>query len=95
MIVVDASVWIDYFNGRSSPQTDALDRLLQEELLIVGDITLTEVLQGFRDEKSFRRACLLMESMKVHEMWGSEDCNCGSKEFSSTPEIGSHSEEDD
>lgn len=58
-----------------------LDRLLQEELLIVGDITLTEVLQGFRDEKSFRRACLLMESMKVHEMWGRRIAIAGARNF--------------
>jgi len=56
MIFVDSSVWIDYFNGNKSWQTDQLDRFLGEELIIIGDIVLLEVLQGFRNEKKFEKA---------------------------------------
>lgn len=45
MIVVDASVWIDYFNGRPTPETDKLDGLLGREPLIVGDISLDAALR--------------------------------------------------
>ena len=48
MIVVDSSVWVDYFNGRDTPQTTKLDALLGVEPLAIGDLILTEVLQGFR-----------------------------------------------
>lgn len=47
MILVDSSVWIDYFRGTITPQTDKLDGLLGRELLAIGDLILTEVLQGF------------------------------------------------
>lgn len=50
MIVVDSGVWIDYFNGTASSATDKLDTLLGVEPLAVGDIILTEVLQGFRND---------------------------------------------
>lgn len=48
MIVVDSSVWIDYFNGTNTPQTTTLDALLGVEALAIGDLMLTEVLQGSR-----------------------------------------------
>lgn len=70
MIVVDASVWIDYFNGRDTPETDALDAWLGQEIIIVGDITITEVLQGFRRDADFRRALTLLESLEFREMLG-------------------------
>ena len=48
MILVDSSVWIGYFNGKRSRQTDVLDNLLSQVPIIMGDLILTEVLQGFR-----------------------------------------------
>ena len=41
MILVDSSVWIDYFNGVATAQTDHLDRLLVLEPVAIGDIILT------------------------------------------------------
>lgn len=63
MILVDSSVWIDYFRGNATPQTDKLDALLGGEPLAVGDIILTEVLQGFTSERDFRQAERLMVSL--------------------------------
>ncbi len=42
MIVVDSSIWIDYFNGTISKETDWLDESLGIELIIMGDIILAE-----------------------------------------------------
>jgi len=50
VILVDSSVWVDFFNGRTTPQTLKLDALLGEEPLLVGDLILCEVLQGARSE---------------------------------------------
>ena len=61
MIFVDSSVWIDYFNGRITKQTNILDSLVGDELIIVGDIILTEVLQGFRRDKDFNKARELLD----------------------------------
>ena len=47
MILVDTSVWIDYFRGVATPQSDKLDTLLGVEQVFTGDLILTEVLQGF------------------------------------------------
>ena len=62
MILVDSSVWIDYFRGASTRQTEKLEHLLGEELLAVGDLVVTEVLQGFASERDFRDALALLEN---------------------------------
>lgn len=68
MIVVDSSVWIDYFTGKSTPGTDKLDFLLGEELVAIGDLMLTEVLQGFRADRDYRQARKLLLSLSVVNM---------------------------
>jgi predicted nucleic acid-binding protein len=49
-VLVDSSVWIEYFTGAPSPQADRLDALLGREALVVADVTLMEVLHGLPDE---------------------------------------------
>lgn len=56
MILVDTSVWIDYFNGIENKQTESLDHILSEQTVLIGDIILTEILQGFDSDKEFRLA---------------------------------------
>lgn len=70
MILVDSSVWIDYFRGASTPQTDALDAMLGSEPVAIGDLILTEVLQGFRTERDFNRAKELLTSLIVIDLGG-------------------------
>jgi predicted nucleic acid-binding protein len=70
MIIVDSSVWIDYFNGKITPQTDWLDSSLGNTPIIVGDIILTEVLQGFQKDKDFRVARNLLLGMPFMAMGG-------------------------
>jgi predicted nucleic acid-binding protein len=72
MVIVDSSVWIDYFNGREIPEVAKLDRLLETELLGVGDLILAEVLQGFRQEKDYQTAKRLLTSLTVFEMLGAQ-----------------------
>jgi predicted nucleic acid-binding protein len=70
MILVDTSVWIDYFNGRITPQTNGLDALLGSEPILIGDLILTEVLQGFRQDAEYRRARLLLDSLELRALGG-------------------------
>jgi predicted nucleic acid-binding protein len=70
VIIVDTSVWIDYFNGACTPQADLLDDLLGERLLAVGDLILAELLQGFDTEADARRALTLLEPLEFLEMAG-------------------------
>lgn len=72
MIIVDSSVWIDYFNGVNTPQTDKLDEILEMELLGIGDIILTEVLQGFRSDRDYRAAKKALTSLATLPMLGTE-----------------------
>jgi predicted nucleic acid-binding protein len=54
MILVDSSVWIDYFRDADTPQVELLDRLLGRTHLAVGDLIIAEVLQGVRGAKEFQ-----------------------------------------
>ena len=72
MIVVDSSVWIDYFSGTDSKQTDTLEKVLGFRPVAVGDLILTEVLQGFRHDKDYRTAILLFDDIAVLEMLGKD-----------------------
>jgi predicted nucleic acid-binding protein len=62
MVVVDSSVWIDYFRDAPTQACQALDRLLEEATtdIIVPDLVLYEVLRGFRHERDYRNALQLM-----------------------------------
>ena len=70
MIVVDSSVWIDYFSGVDNAQTDRLDNTLGLKPVAAGDLIMTEVLQGFRDDKDYKTARKLFEDLTIFEMLG-------------------------
>ncbi len=56
MLVVDSTVWIDYFNGLANSQTDYLNHILDKTPILIGDLILAEVLQGFRQDPDFEKA---------------------------------------
>jgi predicted nucleic acid-binding protein len=68
MLVVDTTVWVDYFNGQINPETDYLDRALSEELILVGDLILAETLQGFREDRDFEMAQAALSRFAQVEM---------------------------
>ena len=70
MILVDSSVWIDYFNGRKTDKTDWLDSAIGNKYIIVGDLILTEILQGFQSDNDFRTAKNLLLDFPFMEMVG-------------------------
>ena len=72
MIVVDSSVWIDYFNGRPSAEANALDWLRHRDRLVIGDLIMAEVLQGFASANEFRRAEEMFEKLEFRRMGGRE-----------------------
>lgn len=66
MIVVDTSVWIDFFSGSDTAQVIYLDRLLADaDEVGLTDIILTEILQGLRTESEARR---VERRMKVFDL---------------------------
>ena len=70
MIIVDSSVWVDYFNGIETLETNKLDQLLGLEPIAIGDLILTEVLQGFRSDNGYQTAKELLTSLHIFEMLG-------------------------
>lgn len=68
MLVVDTTVWVDYFNGQVNPETEYLDRTLSEELILVGDLILAETLQGFRSDRDFQQAQAALAKFEQAEM---------------------------
>ena len=72
MILVDASVWIDYFKGTATAQAARLDGLLGNEPLAIGDLMLTEVLQGFPDDRDFNQARRMLTALTVVDLGGQD-----------------------
>jgi predicted nucleic acid-binding protein len=70
MVLVDTSVWVDHFNGIDTPQVRKLDSLLGTELLLIGDLILAELLQGFASEHDARRALRLLSALEYVDMAG-------------------------
>jgi predicted nucleic acid-binding protein len=70
MIVADTSAWIDYFNGVDAPYTDILDYELLHNRVATGDLIIVEFLQGFREEKQYKLAKQLMDSLEYYNFVG-------------------------
>lgn len=72
MIVADTSVWIDYFNGIEAPYTNILDEDLQNNRIVIGDLIIAELLQGFKSEKEYNLAKNLIEHLEYRDFVGKE-----------------------
>lgn len=70
MIVVDSSVWIDFFGGMSTPEVERLDGLLGVTPLAIGDLILVEVMQGFHTDQDVATARQLFRSLALLPMLG-------------------------
>jgi predicted nucleic acid-binding protein len=70
MVLVDTSVWVDYFNGIETPRTDRLDQLLGSGRLLTGDLILAELLQGFARDADYRTARRLLLELPCAELVG-------------------------
>jgi predicted nucleic acid-binding protein len=81
MILVDSSVWIDYFNGADNPYTAKLDSLLGVELIAIGDIILTEILQGFQNDKECKAAKTVLLSLTIFDMLGQQNAIAAAENY--------------
>lgn len=70
MILVDTSVWIDYFNGVENPHTDLLDLSIVEGAVAIGDLIFLEILQGIRNDKDYRKTQQSLLALDQYEMFG-------------------------
>jgi predicted nucleic acid-binding protein len=81
VILVDSSVWIDYFRRLRTPETDRLDALLGADEIAIGDLMLTEVLQGFTRDGEFDIALRLMSAVPVIDIGGKDIAIQATKNF--------------
>ena len=88
MILVDSSVWIDYFRGTATPQVEKLDSLLGCEPIATGDLMLTEVLQGFVSDRDFNQARKLMASLVIVDLVGQDIAIQAARNFRALRSLG-------
>lgn len=72
MILADTGVWIDYFNGVESVQTDFLDTALVDDTVALGDVIYLEILQGFRTDKDYNAARKVLKLLPVFDLLGAD-----------------------
>lgn len=72
MILVDSSVWIDYFRSADTPQVALLDSFLGRTPLAVGDLVAAEVLQGVKDEQEYQTVRRIFEAFAHIDLGGYE-----------------------
>ncbi len=89
MIVVDSSVWIDYFNGTDTRETALLDSILGKEAVVMGDLVLVEVLQGFRDDREFGIAQAVLETLIFRPMVGRANALASARNYRALRAAGS------
>lgn len=70
MTIVDSSVWVDYFNGRTTRETELLDQLLGQEPVGIGDLIYTEILQGFTSDIEYLKAKIALDALSFFNFGG-------------------------
>ena len=72
MVLVDTSVWVDYFNGVDAPPSTQLEKLLGSGHILTGDLILAELLQGFASDADCRRARALLIDLPYADLVGKD-----------------------
>ncbi|MDD2925270.1 PIN domain nuclease [Rhodoferax sp.] len=86
MILVDSSVWIDFFRGATTPATAQLVKLLKAEQIDadvgVADLVIYEVMRGFNKPKDRQRAKALLLDIAVVEIGGLDNALLAAEHYS-------------
>jgi predicted nucleic acid-binding protein len=72
MILADTSVWINYFRGVKSRETDLLNSLLDEERIATGDLIIAELMQGFATKSQISAALQIINRLEYYDLAGKE-----------------------
>jgi predicted nucleic acid-binding protein len=70
VILVDSSVWVDYFRSADTPQVALLDSLFGRTRIAIGDLVAAEVLQGVGDDKEFNLVKKVFETFTHLDLCG-------------------------
>ena len=72
MILVDTSVWIDYFNGNITVHTDTLDAALFAGTVAIADLVFLEILQGFKSDNDYKQAKDRLAKLDQYSIFNSD-----------------------
>lgn len=72
MVLVDTSVWIDYFRGTETGQVSLLDELLESDRILIGDLIITELMQGFRYKRELNAISEVVKLLEYRDLVGRE-----------------------
>ena len=81
MVIVDTTVWVDYFRGIRNPETDWLDAELDRQRLGLTDIILCEVLQGVHDDSAAADVERRLRKLEVFETGGVESASEAARNY--------------
>ena len=70
MVIVDTSAWVEYFKDGEPSVVEKLDRLLDQDLVAIGDLVYCEVMQGIRSERECVKVSTLLLGLPQFEMVG-------------------------
>ena len=88
MVIVDTTVWIDYFRAEENPETQWLDREMQRQRLGLTDLILCEVLQGVKNPKAFRTVQHELLHLHVFRTGGTELAMAAARNYQSLRDRG-------
>jgi len=90
VILVDSSVWIDFFNGRPGAPIERLTDLLADGSAPLGmaDLVLFEVLRGFRHEQDFQAARRTLAALPVVEIGGEAEAQRAAQHYRALRAVG-------
>ncbi len=90
MLVVDSSVWIDFFRGSDTPAKHVLKSLLADgsSEIVVPDLVLYEVLRGFRHERDYRNAAQLMRGFSWEAAFSPELAQAAAQHYRAMVSLG-------
>ncbi|MBM3278639.1 MAG: PIN domain nuclease [Candidatus Handelsmanbacteria bacterium] len=70
MVIIDTTVWIDYFKGETTPHTDWLEEVLDQQRLGLTDLILCEVLQGVRSDRQWTQVSQELSRFEIFPTGG-------------------------
>jgi predicted nucleic acid-binding protein len=88
VVIVDTTVWVDYFRGIRNPETDWVDREADKRRIGLTDLILCEVLQGVRTEREFRMTLAELLKFELFQAGGLDLAIAAAKNFRSIRQKG-------
>ncbi len=70
MVIVDTTVWVDYFRGRVTPHTEWFDRQVSQQRMGLLDLMLCEVLQGVESDAAAARVLRALRRFETYDTGG-------------------------